>query len=473
MNYNRCVILLFDGARFDVFDDLLKNGRLPNIRKYVLSDGAFLKGHSSLCTTTGPAHIPFIYGIYPGTANVPGIRWFDKGNVKRNMGINSGMRSYVGYGSYSMGGDVDSDYVPLYEYFSRPVGIFSSLDKKYNVSIRNHRQHRLQKALYYIFAHYTDKWEITDYAAARSVRKHIERGSDFIFSVFPGIDEITHLSHPTHRKTLEQYSELDRLMGVMFRGLSAEELRKTLIFIVSDHGLSKTHTHISLVELSREEGYTPIFYPKIFRKNYDIAIMESGNSMSFVYFMEPANDRTVFYKEIMAIDRNRRFVNRLLSYDGIDFIAYRISESALGLRNKYGEIVFDFGQDGYVKLTGENDNLLEISADGERIPLNKSLDFTINTRYPDLIVQMRQLFSSERTGDLAIFAEEGFDLRDKHEWPEHKSSHGSPLRSHMEVPICTNVKLKSRICRTVDIFPTILHRLGREIPDNIDGQVIR
>ncbi|MFC1715123.1 alkaline phosphatase family protein [Candidatus Poribacteria bacterium] len=474
MDYRRCVILLFDGARFDVFSNLLKNGHLPNINRHTLTDGTFLKGYSSLCTTTGPAHIPFIYGTYPGNANVPGIRWFDKINAKRNLMSNSGMRSYVGPGCYYMGTDVSRAYVPLYKFFSSPVGIFSSLDRNHGrFEIKSNSRHKLQKALYYTFAHCTNRWEVADYAAARSVRKYIERGSDFIFSVFPGIDEITHLYHPTHRKVLKQYLELDRLVGMMFKGLSSEELRKTLLFIVSDHGLSSTHTHISLVNLSKEEGYKPIFYPKIFRKDYDIAIMESGNALASVYFMEPANDRSVFYGEITAIDRNRRFINRILSHDGIDFIAYRVDGSSLGIRNRKGETILGFGRNGCVEVTNTGDNPLGFRANGSGIPLSKSLDLTVDTPYPDSIGQIRQLFCSGRTGDLVVSAKEGFDLREKHEWPEHKSSHGSLSKSHMEVPICANIRLNSPSCRTVDIFPTILHRLGYDVPDNIDGQIIR
>lgn len=472
MDYGRCVILLFDGARFDVFGKLLRDGHLPNIKRHTSAKGAFLKGYSSLCTTTGPAHVPFIYGVYPGHANVPAIRWFDKINTKRNSMLNPGTRSYVGPGSYSMGSDVSRDYSPLYDFFSNPVGIFSSLDKNHNVKIRSRRRHKVQKALYYTFAHYTDRWEVTDRAAARSVSKYIERGSDFIFAVFPGIDEITHLYHPTHEKVLKHYSELDRFLGMMLKGLSGEELEKTLLFIVSDHGLSITHTHIPLVSLSREEGYTPIFYPRIFKKGYDIAIMESGNAMASVYFMEPAAYRPAFYREITTIDRNKRFINRLLSHDGIDFIAYRIDNSSLGIRNRHGEAIFSF-EGGYVKLTSNGDNPLGIKIDREKMPVSKSLDLTADTPYPDSIVQMRQLFSSRRTGDLVVFAAEGFDLRERYEWPEHKSSHGSLLKPHMEVPICTNIRLNARSCRTVDIFPTILHKLGHSIPSNVDGQIIQ
>lgn len=467
------MILLFDGARFDVFNKLLKDGLLPNIEKYALSGGTFLKGYSSLCTTTGPAHIPFIYGAYPGNANVPGIRWFDKVNVKRNMMVNSGMRSYVGLGSYSMGDDVSPNYTPLYEYFANPIGIFSSLDKNHKIRIKSHKRHRIQKALYYVYSHHTDRWDETDYAAARSVRKYIDKGNDFIFAVFPGVDEITHLYHPTHRKTLDQYLELDRLVDVMFRGLSHEAREKMLLFIVSDHGLSQTHTHISLVSMSRDAGYTPIYYPKIFKKHYDIAIMESGNAMAFIYFVETSRDRSLCYDEMIAVERNKKFIDRLIFHDGIDLIAYRINGSTIGVRNRHGEMAFEFGQDGYVDIAGINDDPLGLKLDMDRILINESLDFTIDTDYPDLIIQMHQLFNSERTGDLVIFAKEGYDLRKKHEWPEHKSSHGSPLRSHMEVPICTNLKLKSQVCRTVDVFSTMLHRLGKDVPENVDGQIIQ
>ncbi len=470
MDYDKCVMLLFDGARFDVFNDLLKADKLPNIKKYILSNGTFLKGYSSLPTTTGPAHIPFIYGIYPGKANVPGIRWFDKTTAKRNIMTNSDIRSYVGPGCFSMGTDVAKNYIPLYNYFSKPINILGFLDKNYNVKLKTDR---IQKTLYYIYAHYTGKWGVVDYFTAQSVKRYIEQGNDFIFSLFPAIDEITHLHNPVHEKVLRQYCKLDEFVGEIFHSLSDGELGKILVFIVSDHGLSKTHTHIPLVNLSKEEGYLPIFYPKILRRKYDIAIMESGNAMAFIYFMEPVNNRPALYGEFNIVDKNKKFINRLLSHDGIDFIAYRIDNSSIVVRNRHGEIIFDFKENERIKLINIGDNPLEFKVDKDSIPLSESLNFTMNTNYPDSIVQLRQLFNSNRTGDLVIFAKDGFDLRERYEWPEHRSSHGSLLKSHMEVPICTNIKLKSTSCRTVDIFPTILYKLGYNISSNIDGKVIQ
>lgn len=413
--FKRCIVFLFDGARYDVFCDLLANGELPQIEKGILANGTFLKGVSSLSTTTGPAHIPYIFGTHPGNANVPGIRWYEKSKRKS--------RSYVGAGCFKMYTDVSRVYMPIYKFFADPVGIFSSLD---GMHVREHIRHQIQKSLFYVLAHYTKRWKMVDKAAARSVRRQIKRGRDFIFSVFPGIDEITHEHHPEHRAVIDQYREMDRLVGEMLA-----DVEDTLLFLVSDHGLTETHTHVSLVELAQAEGYKPLFYPKIFPRDYDIVIMESGNALAFVYFMKPVSRRPGMYSEITALAQNRAFIERLLANDGIECIAYRKNNACIGVRNEHGE--------GF--LRGE------------------------------YLRQLRQLFNSDRTGDLVVFAKEGFDLRGKHEWPEHHSSHGS--MAHTDVPICTNIKLESQTCRTVDVFPTILNQLGRAIPENIDGVVLQ
>jgi arylsulfatase A-like enzyme len=68
-----------------------------------------------------------------------------------------------------------------------------------------------------------------------------------------------------------------------------------------------------------------------------------------------------------------------------------------------------------------------------------------------------------------VSAKPGFDLRAKHENPEHCSSHGALFREQILVPMGINVKIKKDFVRTVDLYPTILHLLGKPIPRNIDG----
>ncbi|MBF8303326.1 MAG: type phosphodiesterase/nucleotide pyrophosphatase, partial [Candidatus Dadabacteria bacterium] len=66
-------------------------------------------------------------------------------------------------------------------------------------------------------------------------------------------------------------------------------------------------------------------------------------------------------------------------------------------------------------------------------------------------------------------AKQGFDLRAKHENPEHRSSHGALFREQILVPLGINIKIKKEFVRTVDLYPTILHILGKPIPKGSDG----
>jgi predicted AlkP superfamily phosphohydrolase/phosphomutase len=71
---------------------------------------------------------------------------------------------------------------------------------------------------------------------------------------------------------------------------------------------------------------------------------------------------------------------------------------------------------------------------------------------------------------VVVSATPGYDLRLKYEHPEHKGTHGSLHREHMVVPVISNVKIDTDCLRTVDVFPTYLRLMGRNIPDNIDGK---
>ena len=147
-----------------------------------------------------------------------------------------------------------------------------------------------------------------------------------------------------------------------------------------------------------------------------------------------------------------------------------MDESILGVKGPSGEIRLRFYEEGLSKIDILGANPLGFAADGGRIKADDLTRISLDTSYPDSPAQLEQLFRSDRTGDLVVFAREGFDLRKRYEWPEHRSSHGSLHKSHMEVPICTNAPLASKWCRTIDVFPTILRLLGHDLPAGIDGR---
>src|SRR5215510_5140712 len=74
----RAVLVLIDGARVDVLQDLLDRGDLPNLSRWVIEPGGLTAGTTVFPSTTGVAYIPILFGRYPGLVDVPGIRWFDR-----------------------------------------------------------------------------------------------------------------------------------------------------------------------------------------------------------------------------------------------------------------------------------------------------------------------------------------------------------------------------------------------------------
>jgi len=105
---------------------------------------------------------------------------------------------------------------------------------------------------------------------------------------------------------------------------------------------------------------------------------------------------------------------------------------------------------------------------GDRDWLTRSFDAAM----PDAAYQLLDQFRADRTGDLIVIANEGYDFRDRFEIPEHKAGHGSLIRAHMQTPLWTNRRLASVPLRTIDLFPTMLDWLGVPLPDNLDGELV-
>ena len=119
----------------------------------------------------------------------------------------------------------------------------------------------------------------------------------------------------------------------------------------------------------------------------------------------------------------------------------------------------------YERLVGD-----PLAYDGapEALTPEEWLTVTNETDYPDAPVQLMQIFRSPRAGDVILSARPGHDLRERHEVPEHKGTHGSLHRDHMLVPLISSVSLRGPV-RSVDIFPTICQQLGIPIHHKIDG----
>jgi len=464
--FKSCIFLMADGARADVFEELLKAGELPSISRYVIEPGSYREAVSVFPSTTGPAYTPYIFGKYPGRCNFPGIRWLDRRIYadRRKLFSFRRFRSYIGLETYFMNSDASTDNTSIFEVFPRSGNILNELSR--GVKLSNDKT-RFSKLYYKVKSHFTDKTDEVDMVARRLLLKELGGMHDFIFTVFLGIDTYSHVNHPFHKEVLASYKRIDETVGVVASRLKAEgRLDETLFVIISDHGLTQTHSHFDSLGFLNARGYKTFYYPNVFKHfmNADAASLISGNAMANIYVKSPDGwERRSTFGEMQGL------VDDFVKRPEVDVVAGTDEEGKVRIKSERGEASAWIGEDGrinYRKLSGDP---FGYNGMPKSMTPREALSASFDTEYPDAPLQLIQLLESPRAGDLVLSANLGYDLRARHENPEHRSSHGSLVRDHMIVPLAISAPLTDELVRTVDIYPTILSLLGKPLPEGLDG----
>jgi hypothetical protein len=461
------VLLVADGARPDILRDLVDRGDMPNISRYLIEPGSFVTGTTVFPSTTGPAYIPFIFGRFPGHANIPGIRWFDREKYSRSRFGTDGYRSYVGLGYRHMDSDIDPQGYSLYELAKDHAAVFPIFSRGLS---KNGDNTGPFKFLYYLRAYLVELfggtkgevWHSLDKHAARCLLKAIRNMPRLLFGVFSAIDEVAHLKSATHPSVQAAYRRVDDAVGSL-AGIMKEKgvLEQALFCIVSDHGMSDTHTHFDLDRFLDRRFSRVLYYPKVWRGfgRLSAVNMVSGNSMSNVYVRNPLG-----WQHRTSIEQVRSLVDELLAQNAVDLIAGCDESGSVHVASERGDAVVT-EDNGIVHVVPLNGGDPFGFGGGERIwPLGSVPKDSAKSDYPDGPVQLLQHFASPRSGDLVVSAKPGYDLRAHYEHREHRASHGSLHRLHMEVPVVMNRRIMAERPRTVDIYATIVDWLGLGAP---------
>lgn len=453
-----------DGARADVFEELLRRGDLQNVSKYIVEKGTYTNAVSVFPSTTGPAYAPFLLGKFPGRCNIPGLRWFDRSVYASKLFSLYRSRSYIGHEGFLMNRDISKDTPTIFEMFPGSISILNELSR--GVGLTGDKT-RFIRVYYKIKSHFTDRCDEVDMAASRILLESLKGNPRFTYVVFLGIDTYSHLTHPFHNKAIESYLRIDKTVGLIGEMLGSEgRLDETFLVIASDHGLSQTHSHLDSVEFMNRLGYRTFCYPNVFKhwRNANAASMVSGNAMAHIYVKNSAG-----WEKRSTFEELSRLVDKFLERPEIDIVAGLDEKGRVRIKSERGEALARLDENGHIRYDRIYDDPFGYNGFPEKTDIHGSLKLTFHTEYPDAPLQLVQLLESPRSGDLVISAKPGFDLRLKHENPEHCSSHGALFRGHIVVPLCMSVRIRKEFVRTVDVYPTILRLLGKPVPPGVDG----
>ena len=478
-SWTRFIFILVDGSPYQVFNDLVQDGTLPNIKKYVIDRGVFKKAVTAFPSTTGPAFIPFFTGRFPGPANVPGIRWLSKKEFQNPHRFRSpGICSYMGREALSFSAHLP-DSPTLFDLFSPVNNIYNLLTRGCPPS---GNLTRWIKPLVYTYAHFSERWKFVNAIASRKLLKAVKGNAEFVMCLFPGVDTFSHLSHTRSPDAMDIYREVDRTVGEVCQILQASgDFDNTLIMIASDHGMSNTHTHIDLPSHLDSLGWRCLHYPLLWRRHARSASMISGNGMAHLYFKGTEGDKRkttskhqegwggrVSFEKLSGMG----VIEPLLEIEGLAFVAGQSEDGGIVVQDRNGiaEITCEAETFSY-QFHGADP--LGYGASYHNLSSRNALIQTYDSKYPDGLVQLWQIFQGDRTGDLVLSADPGYDLRARYEYPEHHATHGALNAEQMYVPLAINLPIETEIIRTVDLFPTVLSQFGRPVePPQIDGRVL-
>lgn len=471
------VLLVADGARADTLLAAMDAGHLPALAR-LREEGSAHTVTSVFPSVTGPAYSPFLMGLHPGRAGVPGIRWWDRARTATRWPAYA--RSYVGIEALRADRDLTPDHRTLFELAERPLGAFTPHGR--GLAPRQRIGASLAFGVRMGWTHFRGDlpgWLRLDRElGARVARRIRDDRPDVAFLAHPGIDKLSHQLGHAAPEVLDAMRTVD-LTAAQVRDDAerAGRWHETEIWIVSDHGHSPVRHHEDLAGLLAQHGLGVIAHPWIFTGGQDAAVMVSGNAMAHVY-LDLAQRARPWWPALRT--RWHWLVERLLERESVDLLMlpHAVGEVEVHGRGRGMAMVTRDGRGrlGYRAVTGDPLGLRGALKAGDELSglsMDDAYDITIGTDHPDSLVQIVSLADAPRSGDLLLSAARDWDYRAKWEPIPHVSSHGALHREHMLVPLVMSRPAARTPRRTVDVLPSALRAMGRPVPAGLDGVPFR
>ena len=243
-----CIFILVDGARSDIMSQMVAAGEMPNTKRYITKPGANRSAVTCLPSTTSVGYLPMLAGHYPGTADVPGIRWVDKKRFGAPGLFHGGHRSYTGAGLAHLNEDLAGDVETVYELCSQSLAFRSEVQR----GLPSHQNRNwILCAVPYAVGHFTHRSGSIDRWLVRGLCKGISGPQEelprFIFVPLCDVDVRSHGYGPTSRQVISAYRGVDASIGAIFETLERRGiLDRTLVLLSSDHGNTDTSRHLDL-----------------------------------------------------------------------------------------------------------------------------------------------------------------------------------------------------------------------------------
>ncbi len=464
----RCMtslIFVVDGLQSELLQDLLRTGALPNIARHVVEPGGAYEATSVFPSTAGIASTPIVTGCFPGTCNVPGMRWFDRTvPPERRFTMKRFRDYYAGMGAYAIDFDLSKEVKTIFEYSRQAVNLLGMINRGSGLRRDPAFLHSPQQLLGLADSETMVSLERTAFEwFSHSVR----READFVYYYFPTISHLAKLYGIDDQRVREAYRRFDQYVGDAIEVLKDAGLYDhAVVGVVGDHGHGEVRQQFDLdTVLTRRLGELIPTASPTYRQWLDAKAinMVSGNGMANLYVRKAQAWGEAQFIEALA---GERIVDALLEHPAVDFVMGRSEQGGVRVYSRRG--LAHIEGSGEIRYTVEGSDPFGYGALPSKMTSREALEYTAATEYPDGIVQALQLFRSTRAGDVILSAAPAFAFAQADE--EELVTHGGLHRANILVPYLTSSAMQvPRTIRTADILPTTMDAMGLSPNHTMDG----
>jgi hypothetical protein len=461
------IILVADGARPDTLRAAMDGGTLPHLAR-LRADGGMHTVTTAWPSVTGVAYTPFLMGRFPGGVGLPGLRWYD-----RTRGLAPWLghsRSYVGMGMRHLDRDLDPDVPTMFERSPSSLGALAVIERGLDIPCRIGRGARfVAQVARTHFRGDVRGWLAIDREIGDEVVRRVRRDKPhFVFAAFTGIDKTSHACGHGGALVRDAMTTLDQVVAELRHDAERSgQWEQTHLWIVSDHGHSPVNAHDDLAILFAETwGFRTLAHPWTLGAGQEVAVMVSGNAMANVYLELERRDRP-YWPQLEG--RWRGIADALLARESVDLMILPHAPNLAEVRKRgHGSAMIALDEGCYTYRPEDGDPLGIGALEG--VTARDVFDASIDSEYPDAVVQIAHMTAAARSGEIMLSASRRWDFRDRYEPIPHCSSHGALHRDHMLVPLVVNHPPAHLPRRTVDVMPSALTALGLGAGAELDGE---
>lgn len=468
-----------DAGTFDILDPLIERGVVPNLGR-IFREGARAQMRSTIPPTTSPAWPSMVTGLNPGKLGLFGLLNKRAGTqyefiiAKNNFTHRAiwGLAGNEGKTSTVCGVPVTFPPAPINGTLIAGMLTPGNEVSTYPASVMDELRH----------ARLLIDWEATRGLAETAELSRLEAKlglfalecypADFYMTVFRTSDMIFHTHPAAERERDEIFRTIDAFIG----DVSQRMARGDLLFIVSDHGMTRMNEVVNVNSLLAREGFLS---PKqVSNDAVSVAYRAIGKIKQSRAVQNPLFKNAITRRLWQSLEKAEH--QRTLEYGREGGRQARLSESLVDwTRTKCFFVDLGYGSGIYVNLSGrEPHGVVGRGEEYER--LRAELIALLREKHHLDVFKREEVFSGpflDRAPDLLLLnREESTGLSSKFLGRPAREKQTSIVYHHQRDGIFAafgeGIKRGASLDRIeiCDFAPTVLHSLGLGIPNDVDGR---